>query len=71
MRNLTEETSYLAFTSGGSASRRWNMIGTRCRCVTLCSWMARSVASESHLSSRTKVAPAPIEKLMSKASGAA
>ena len=66
-----EEMSWRAFTSGGRASSRWNMIGTRCMWLTRRSAMVRSTCSESHLSRKTRVAPAPMAPRTSKASGAA
>ena len=52
-----DETSYLARTSSGSASRRWNWVGTMCDVVTLCSSMSCSISSGVHLSMRTTLWP--------------
>ena len=59
----SEDTSYLSRTSSGSASRRWNCVGTMCEVVTRRSSMSRSMSSGSHLSMRTIVCPRCSEPL--------
>ena len=56
-------TSYLPRTSSGSASRRWNWVGTMCEVVTRHSSMSRSMSSGSHLSISTIVWPRWMEAL--------
>ena len=71
MMNFTWLTSYFAFTSSGSASRRWNMIGTMWKWVTLRSAMDFRTSSESHLSKNTRGTPAAMAARTSKFNGAA
>ena len=59
----SEDTSYLSRTSSGSASRRWNWVGTMCEVVTRRSSMSRSMSSGSHLSISTMVCPRCSEAL--------
>ena len=52
-----DDTSYLARTSSGRASSRWNWVGTMWLVVTLCSSMSWSIPSGDHLSMTTTVWP--------------
>ena len=53
--------SYLAFTSSGSASRRWNWVGTMWLWVTAYRSISRSISSGDQWSISTAVCPSWIE----------
>ncbi len=50
-----EDMSYLVRVSSGSASSRWNWVGTMCELVTLYFSMSWSISSGTHLSISTTV----------------
>ena len=57
----SDETSYLARTSSGSASSRVNCVGTMWLCVTLYRSIRRSISSASKRSISTTLCPSWIE----------
>ena len=71
MMKISDETSYCAFTSSGSDSSRWNIVGTMCVCVTRCFSMSASVVSASHPSISTIGTPIEAGPASENASGAA